>query len=130
MGIFTRLHFSMSLLPATLTLVAVIAPMTGAVEELIFRGYVQGILNPVNRIFALVFAAITHTAYKLLILYSLGDPPEFDFLFLAQWTFLGGLVFGILRDQSGSVIPPLIAHAIFDIILYGGLLVAPFWVWS
>jgi hypothetical protein len=75
LGIYTRHHFELALLPATLTLVAVIAPLTGAMEKLLFRGYIQG---------------------KLLIFYSLGRPHEFDFLFLAQWTFLGGLVFGSL----------------------------------
>ena len=130
LGIFTRLHFELSLLPATLTLFAVIAPLTGAMEELVFRGYIQGKLNSINPIFAVIYAAIAHTGYKLLVIYSLERPLEFDFLFLAQWTFLGGLAFGSLRGFSKSIFPPLIAHAIFDILLYGGLLTAPFWVWS
>jgi membrane protease YdiL (CAAX protease family) len=130
LGIYTRHHFELALLPATLTLVAVIAPLTGAMEELVFRGYIQGKLNSVNPIFAVFYAAIAHTAYKLLVIISLGRPLEFDFLFLAQWTFLGGLIFGSLRVFSKSIFPPLIAHAIFDILLYGGLLTAPFWVWS
>lgn len=130
LGIFTRYHFELSLLPATLTLVAVTAPLTGAMEEFLFRGYIQGKLNSINRIFAVIYAAIAHTCYKLLVIHSLGRPLEFDFLFLAQWTFLGGVAFGILRLLSKSIFPPLMAHAIFDILLYGGLLVAPFWVWS
>ena len=130
LGIYTRHHFELGLLPVTLTLVAVIAPLTGAMEELLFRGYIQGKLNSINPIFAVLYAAISHTAYKLLVIYSLGRPLEFDFLFLAQWTFLGGLAFGSLRFFAQSIFPPLIAHAIFDIILYGGLLTAPFWVWS
>jgi len=130
LGIYTRYHFELNLLPATLTLVAVIAPLTGAMEELVFRGYIQGKLNSINPIFAVIYAAIAHTAYKLLVFYSLGRPLEFDFLFLTQWTLLGGLVFGSLRFFSKSIFPPLIAHGIFDIILYGGLLTAPFWVWS
>lgn len=130
LGIYTRHHFALGLWPATLTLVAVSAPLTGAMEELVFRGYVQGKLNTINPIFAVFCAAISHTAYKLLLIYSLGRPLEFDFLFLAQWTFLGGLAFGSLRFFSKSIFPPLIAHALFDIILYGDLLTAPFWVWS
>jgi membrane protease YdiL (CAAX protease family) len=130
LGIFTRQHFKLSLLPSALTLIAFIAPLTGAMEELVFRGYIQGKLNPVNRIFALVYAAIAHTAYKLLVIYSLGRPHEFDFLFLAQWTLLGGLAFGGLRLLSKSIYPPLLAHLVFDILLYGGLLLVPFWVWA
>lgn len=130
LGMFTRKHFNLGLLPATLTLVALIASLTGAVEELLFRGYIQGSLNPVNRIFALVYAAFTHTAYKLLVIYSLGRPMEFDFLFLARWTLLGGLAFGALRLLSRSVYPPLFAHAVFDILVYGASLTLPFWVWN
>lgn len=130
MGMFTRQHFKLTLLPTTLTLIALIAPLTGAMEELVFRGYIQGKLNPLNRIFALVYAALAHTAYKLLVIYSLGRPQEFDFLFLAQWTLLGGLAFGGLRLLSNSIFPPVLAHAVFDILLYGGLLLAPFWVWA
>lgn len=130
LAMFTRKHFNLNLLPATLTLVALIAPLTGAVEELLFRGYIQGSLNPLNRIFALVYAALTHTAYKLLVIYSLGRPMEFDFLFLAQWTLLGGLAFGGLRLLSRSVYPPVFAHAAFDILVYGGSVTLPFWVWN
>ncbi|MCK5693629.1 MAG: CPBP family intramembrane metalloprotease, partial [Bacteroidales bacterium] len=54
----------------------------------------------------------------------------FDFFYLIFWTFLGGLLIGTLRELSGSTIPPVIAHAVFDIILYGGLAIAPVWVWS
>ena len=130
LGMFTRSHFKLTLLPATLTLVALIAPLTGAMEELVFRGYLQGMLIPHNRFVALIYAALAHTVYKVLVIYSLGRPLEFDFLFLAQWTLLGGLAFGGLRLFSGSIIPPLIAHAVFDILVYGGSLTVPFWVWS
>jgi membrane protease YdiL (CAAX protease family) len=130
LGIITRLHFKLTLLPATLTLVALIAPLTGAMEELVFRGYLQGMLIPQNRFVALIYAALAHTVYKVLVIYSLGRPLEFDFLFLAQWTLLGGLAFGGLRLFSRSLIPPLIAHAVFDILVYGGSLTFPFWVWS
>lgn len=129
-GIFTRKHFNLSLFPVSLSLVAVLAPLTGAMEELVFRGYIQGKLNRLNPIFALIYAAIAHTVYKLLVIYSLGRPQEFDFLFLAQWTLLGGLAFGLLRYFSRSIYPPLMAHAIFDVLVYGGSVVLPFWVWG
>ncbi|MEN8203186.1 MAG: CPBP family intramembrane glutamic endopeptidase [Bacteroidota bacterium] len=130
LGILTRQHFRLSLLPATLSLVAAVAPLTGAMEELVFRGYIQGMLNPLNRFLALVYAAIAHTAYKVLVIYSLGRPEEFDFLFLAQWTLLGGLAFGFLRFLSKSIYPPVMAHVVFDILVYGGMFVAPYWIWS
>lgn len=130
LGVITRTHFKLTLLPATLTLVALIAPLTGAMEEMLFRGYLQGMLNPHNRFVALIYAALAHTVYKVLVIYSLGRPLEFDFLFLAQWTLLGGLAFGGLRLFSRSIFPPLISHAVFDILVYGGSTTVPFWVWS
>lgn len=130
LGLFTRLHFKLAMLPAIFTGVALIASLTGAAEELLFRGYLQGYLNPLNRFFALIFAALAHTAYKLLVIYSLGRPSEFDFLFLAQWTLLGGLAFGCLRLFSKSTYPPLLAHVVFDILVYGGSGSLPFWVWT
>lgn len=130
LGLFTRQHFMLGLFPASLTLIALLAPLVGAVEELVFRGYIQGILESLNRLFALVYAAVAHTGYKLLVIHSLGRPQEFDFLFLTQWTLLGGLVFGGLRFLSKSTFPPVLAHAVFDILLYGGSVIAPFWVWS
>jgi membrane protease YdiL (CAAX protease family) len=129
-ALFTRLHFHLSPFPGSLSLVAVVASLTGATEELVFRGYIQGRLNRVHPFFALGYAAIAHTAYKLLVIYSLGRPGEFDFLFLTRWTLLGGLVFGFLRYFSKRIYPPLAAHVLFDVLVYGGSVVLPFWVWS
>ncbi len=61
---------------------------------------------------------------------TLSLPLQFDLFFLVVWTLVGGLLFGLLREKSGSAFPPLIAHAMFDIVLYGGLATAPLWVWT
>jgi len=79
---------------------------------------------------AVVLAAAAHTAYKTALF---AFPPEgvaIDLGFLAVWTLIGGVVFGVLRALSGSVLPPLAAHVGFDIIVYGGNVEAPWWVWS
>ena len=130
LGILCRNRFEMTLVPAGFTGVAFVAPLVGAAEELVFRGYIQGHLRPVGKMLSIVTASSVHTCYKLLVILSLGLPLQFDFFFLILWTFLGGLLFGILRELSRSSIPPLIAHAIFDIVLYGTLATAPIWVWS
>jgi membrane protease YdiL (CAAX protease family) len=130
MGMLTRNRFELTLIPAGFTGVAFVAPLVGTVEELIFRGYIQGHLRPVGRIFSIVTASVIHTSYKLLVILTLAIPLQFDFFFLIFWTFVGGVLFGTLRDLSGSTIPPVIAHAVFDIVLYGGLASAPVWVWS
>jgi membrane protease YdiL (CAAX protease family) len=130
LGMLTRNKFGLSLLPSTLGILALISPIIGALEELVFRGYMQGHLFPLGRIFPLIFAATAHTGYKSLVIFTQSSPLQFDLTFLIMWTFFGGIAFGILRESSGSVIPPAIAHVVFDIVLYGGLSVAPVWVWS
>lgn len=130
LGILTRNRFELTLVPAGFTGIALVAPLVGAVEELVFRGYIQGHLRPVGKIFSLIIATVAHTSYKLLVILTLAIPLQFDFFFLILWTFIGGLLFGTLRELSGSSIPPLLAHAVFDVVLYGGLATAPVWVWS
>ena len=130
LGILTRTSFDVSLFPARITGVALVAPRVGAIEELIFRGYIQGHLHPIGRIFSVVYASTVHTCYKLLVILSLSVPLQFDFFFLVAWTFVGGILFGSLRELSGSTLPPVIAHAVFDVVLYGGLATVPVWVWT
>ncbi|MFH0759327.1 MAG: CPBP family intramembrane glutamic endopeptidase [Bacteroidota bacterium] len=130
LGIATRNRFGLSLIPLTLGRMALIAPCIGAFEEILFRGYIQGTLQPAGKILSVVVAAMTHSAYKLLLIYSFPGPLQFDLFFLGLWTFTGGLAFGILKELSGNTFPPVISHALFDIILYGGLNVAPAWIWS
>ena len=130
LGVFTRNRFDLSLIPAGFTGVALLAPLVGISEELVFRGYIQGHLRPLGKVFSIFIASTTHTCYKLLVILSLGIPLQFDFFFLIFWTFTGGLLFGTLRELAGNAIPPVIAHAVFDIVLYGTMAAAPAWVWS
>ena len=90
----------------------------------------QGHLRPIGRVFSILYAATAHSSYKVLVILSLGLPLQFDFFFLAFWTFVGGLVFGILREVSGHSLPSMAAHAAFDVLMYGGLAAAPVWVWA
>jgi len=130
LAMLTRNTFDISMFPVRITAVALVAPLVGATEELIFRGYIQGHLHPIGRCFSVVYASTVHTSYKLLVILSLSIPLQFDLSFLVLWTFVGGLFFGILRELSKSTLPPMIAHAVFDVVLYGGLATSPEWVWS
>jgi membrane protease YdiL (CAAX protease family) len=130
LGMLTRNRFELTLIPEGLAGVAVLAPLVGTTEELIFRGYIQGQLRPGGKILSILCASAFHSSYKLLLILTLSVPLHFDFFFLIIWTFIGGILFGILRELSGSTIPPVIAHALFDVMLYGGLVSAPVWVWS
>jgi membrane protease YdiL (CAAX protease family) len=130
LGMATRHKYGLSSLPAAFGMMALVTPWIGAVEELIFRGYIQGTLLPVGRVFSILAASISHTCYKLLVIFSLSSVLQFDLFFLVLWTLIGGTAFGVLRDLSRSSIPPLTAHALFDVVLYGGMWIAPVWVWS
>jgi len=129
-GMLTRNKFGLPLLPTTFGTLVLVSPIIGAFEEIVFRGYIQGHLRPVGRNFSLLSASAAHTGYKALVIITLASPLQFDLFFLVVWTFIGGTVFGVLRELSGSVIPPVIAHMVFDVILYGSLSVTPVWVWS
>jgi len=130
MGMLTRSRFELTLIPAGFTGIAIVAPLVGSSEELVFRGYMQGQLRSIGKLFSILTASALHTSYKLLIILTLAIPLQFDFFYLIFWTYVGGLLLGLLRELSGSTIPPVIAHAVFDIVLYGGLASAPVWVWS
>jgi membrane protease YdiL (CAAX protease family) len=129
-GWLTRWSFDLTPLPRSIARFGYIAPLIGAMEELVFRGYIQGHLRPVGRFTSITIAASVHTCYKLLIILSLSIPLQFDIFFLVFWTFAGGTVFGILRAGARNSVPPMVAHAVFDIVLYGNYPAAPVWVWS
>ena len=61
---------------------ALVAPLVGAIEELIFRGYIQGQLLAGGKFFSILFASAFHTSYKLLLILTLAVPLQFDFFFL------------------------------------------------
>ena len=129
-GVAYRVGYGRPALPGRLEGFVVVAALVGGVEELLYRGYVQGRVRRWGWLGAVAFAAASHAAYKT-ALFTL--PPfevDINYAFLGGATFLGGLVFGATRELSGSVLPPLAAHAVFDIIAYGDWAHAPWWVWS
>jgi len=130
LGIYCRSAFYDFLFPETLTIFAIIAPIIGIAEELVFRGFIQGRLAVLGPYLAVIFAACGHTLYKYLVLKTLPSALPIDFTFLITWTMIGGLIFGTLREVFKNVVPSSLAHACFDVIVYGGFTTAPVWVWS
>jgi len=120
----------LSLFPGTLTLVAVISPMIGITEELVFRGYIQGRMKTFGILISIFVASAGHTLYKYLVLKSLPVNLGIDFVWLVLSTFILGLILGTFREISGSVIPAMTWHAVFDIVFYGDFTEMPVWVWS
>jgi len=119
-----------SLLPMTLTKFALMAPLIGITEELVFRGFVQSRSASSGPLASVIITASGHTLYKYLVIMTVPVDLYTDIPSLVLLTFLAGVVFGIMREASRSVIPPALAHALFDIIVYGGASLAPVWIWS
>jgi membrane protease YdiL (CAAX protease family) len=90
----------------------------------------QGRLKVLGGPTAVVSAALAHTVYKCALFALRDSPVEIDFAMLAIGTLAGGLVFGALREGARSVWPAVAAHAFFDVVAYGDLARAPWWVWS
>jgi membrane protease YdiL (CAAX protease family) len=117
-------------LPPTLTIIAVIAPLIGFTEELLFRGFLQEKLSGINIYAAILLSSFGHTIYKYLVLRSLPLNIGIDFISLVVLTFIAGIIYGILRLLSKSIMPACLAHGIFDLLVYGGLSTWPVWVWN
>ena len=124
-----RKLLDMSLFPKSLTWFALTAALIGALEELIFRGFIQSHFKRIGTIFSVVFASFSHTAYKCCLFLAPIIEHEINILFLFLGTFVGGLLFGILKELSRSVVPAAVAHLFFDILIYGECTQAPWWVW-
>jgi len=127
-GLYRR-HLGIELFPRSIRFFAFIAALIGSTEELIFRGFIQEHLRKINGPFSVLFGALSHTGYKVFLFLSPEVIVNVDTGFLALFTFLAGVVFGTLKYISGSLIPAITAHALFDIIVYAEFVQAPWWVW-
>jgi membrane protease YdiL (CAAX protease family) len=123
-----RLHLQIPLIPGRLFGFALIAACIGASEELFFRGYLQGTLSS-KPLISITISSVAHSLYKGCLFLSPYAIGQVSVQFLMIWTFVVGMLFGILKHASKSVVPPLLAHSLFDIWIYGSLLNAPWWVW-
>jgi len=116
------------LLPARLTWFCLVAGGIGACEEVAYRGFVQGCLRKYGLWAACVGAALAHAAYKCCLFVWPEVAVRADLLWLAAGTVVVGVVFGLMREATGSVLLPLAAHVTFDVVAYGDLTSAPWWV--
>jgi membrane protease YdiL (CAAX protease family) len=117
-----------ALLPGRLAWFCVLAAGIGIFEEVAYRGFVQGSLRKYGLIVACAGGAIAHTAYKC-SLFALPDVAiTADLFWLGAATLVVGFVFGLMREFCGGVLFPVLAHAAFDVVTYGQLEAAPWWV--
>jgi membrane protease YdiL (CAAX protease family) len=124
-----RWHLEISLIPKSLAIFALVAALIGSMEELVFRGVIQDYVKKTSVPFSIIFSSLSHTAYKVCIFLVPVAAADFNIGFLAFWTFIVGIISGTIRQLSNSLIPSLIAHALFDIMVYGEYVNAPWWVW-
>ena len=118
------------ILPGRLTSFAILAMLIGTTEELVFRGFIQGHTRHISILFSVIFATTAHTAYKCSFFLAHQSGYEMDIMFLMKWTMLGGIVFGIIREYSNNIVPPIAGHAVFDLLVYGDSVGTPWWIWS
>lgn len=128
-AVLYRWHLDLTLFPHLVYPFAILGALIGSIEELVFRGYIQGSLNSINSTFSILFSTISHTGYKCCLFLSPVITTGTHIGFLAFWTFTAGLLFGTIRHYTKSILPSLIAHSLFDILVYAECLRAPWWVW-
>lgn len=103
-----------------------VAAMIGATEELIFRGYFQGMLQRMHSAWlALMGATVLHAGYKVALFVS---DPGVNLLVLGGATLVVGLFIGYARLATGSIWPCIAFHTAFDIWVYGDR-TTPWWIW-
>ena len=129
LAVIYRWHLDMILFPESLHLFVIVAAITGSMEELVFRGFLQEHVKTVNGPFSVFFSTLSHTGYKCCLFLSPMAAADFDIGFLAFWTFIAGILLGTIRHLSKSLLPALSAHALFDILVYAEYAGAPWWVW-
>jgi membrane protease YdiL (CAAX protease family) len=111
---------------STLTSFASVAVLIGTMEEILFRGWMLSKFKRSIWIGVLV-TSMAHASYKALLFLSPHMTYSVNALYLFIITFKAGLFLGLSRVLSGSIWPAIIAHALFDILIYGEQS-APWWV--
>lgn len=128
-AMYYRGSFDMPVFPGIMRSFAIVAVAIGITEELLFRGFLQGRLSEWHPGFAIAFAAFAHTTYKVLLFFS---PASQHLPFNTKFyifTFVVYILIGLLRYFSKSILPAIVVHAVFDLLVYGENIQAPWWVW-
>lgn len=124
-----RISEQMKPLPLSIHWFVILSVLIGATEELIFRGVVQGEAGRWNTTGAVYLSALAFAGYKALLFILPAAENETNVFNLFTFTFLAGILLGYARKNSGSLWPCLIAHGIFDLLVYMETAKPPWWVW-
>ena len=129
LSIYSRIEDDLPAIPSKIGVFVIVAVLIGFVEEVVFRGFVQGGAQKWSQIGAIVFASVSHAGYKgMLFVFPLQHLNN-SALELFGYTFLAGLILGYSRYITGSLWPAILAHCFFDFWVYMELTSAPWWVW-
>ena len=95
-------------LSKTVVMCCVMAPI---VEEILFRGLLFGALRPYNRVLAWIISVAAFCLYHVWQ-YALDDPA----LLLSALLYLpGSLAFNFAYERGGSLWPPILYHALINL---------------
>jgi len=128
-ALYYRNSYGMLLFPQTFKNFTFIAIAIAVTEELVFRGFIQGQLSKLNPSFSIAFGALSHVAYKAALFLSPFAVIKIDVVSLTLFSLPVILILGVLKHCAKSILPAVIAHAAFDIIVYAEVTKAPWWVW-
>ncbi|GAA4292936.1 CPBP family intramembrane glutamic endopeptidase [Aestuariibaculum suncheonense] len=129
LAVYSRIEDGLPPIPSTIGAFVIVAILIGFVEEVVFRGFVQGAAQQWNPTGAVVLASVSHAGYKALLFVFPLQQLNNSALELFGYTFLAGLILGYSRQVTGSLWPAVIAHCFFDFWLYMEQSSAPWWVW-
>ncbi len=124
-----RISEQMKPLPVSIHWFVILSVLIGATEELIFRGVVQGEASRWNTTGAVYLSSLAFAGYKALLFILPADENETNLSNLFIFTFLAGILLGYARKNSGSIWPCLVAHGLFDLLVYMETPNPPWWVW-
>ncbi len=126
-SIVLLVFFSMPFLESTVWVNALVIFLTYALfvgfgEEILYRGFIQSRLNEVfgrpYQFFGVAFgfgAILTAILFGLthvgILTWILGISNEIAWAW-GFWTFFGGLVFGFIREKTGSILAPALLHGL------------------
>jgi len=132
LGIAIALYFryssQMNLLPQSSNWFLVAGIAIAVTEECLFRGIIQSAAEKIHYNTAPLTAALLHSAYKVTIFLPLGNSnPTISSLFVGSFIAFVGL--GYLKQLAGSIVPAIVAHVVFDVLVYAEYTHAPWWVW-
>jgi membrane protease YdiL (CAAX protease family) len=129
LGCLDRYLEGMPLVPEALEWFVLVSMLIGATEEIIFRGIIQGEAARWNPGGAIFLGAFVFAAYKALLFVWPGEFNQANPWIIFLVTFPAGILLGYARKITGSLWPAILAHMLFDLVLYGDAVDVPWWVW-